>query len=277
MAEPPIPICVLTREQLLPAEFTARSLAEAVALEPQGVYTVARTFRGDHALLLDAHLDRLEQSAHLVGIPVNLDRARLREGLRTILHQAGFPDAKFRITIPRDDPDSVYLSLEQYHPVPEEIQREGAHVITVPLVRQNPVVKTTDWMTIRRPAYDSLPPTVYEGILVHEDGRLLEGMSSNFYGVLEGVLHTAGEGVLEGITRRAILEIAPAVISLKLVAVRRADVPRLTEAFLTSSGRGLVPITFIDGDPVGEGIVGPVAADMRRRYDAWTETMIEPI
>ncbi len=274
---PPIPTYILTPAGLTPAPYQVRSLTEAVRYEPRGVYTVARTFRGDHALLLDAHLDRLEQSAHLVNIPLRLDRGRLRAALRELLHQANYADAKFRITVSYEHPDWLYFALEPFRPVPEEIVRRGAHVITTPLVRQNPVVKTTDWMVVRQPAWDSLPPGVYEAILVGQDGRLLEGFSSNFYGVLDGVLRTALDGVLAGITRQAILAIAPEVLPVEPVGVHLSELPRLAEAMLTSSGRGVVPITRIDGQPVGDGQVGPVVSALRPRYDAWTEAHIEPV
>ncbi|MBN2303991.1 MAG: aminotransferase class IV family protein [Anaerolineae bacterium] len=272
-----IPTFILTADGLVPAPFAVDSLAEAIAHEPQGVYTVTRTFRGDYALLLDAHLDRLEESARLVDIPLVLDRARLRAALREMLHNAGYPDAKFRITVPREQPDLLYLSLEPYQPVPDDVQTHGAHVITVPLARQNPVAKTTDWMTIRKPAYSSLPSGVYEGILVDPEGRILEGLSSNFYGVLDGVLRTAGEDILAGIVRRAVLQIAADVVPVELTALHVDDIGQLSEAFMTSSGRGVVPITMINGQPVASGHIGPVTGEIRRQYNVWTETHIEPI
>lgn len=272
-----IPTVILTPNGLEPAPYSVQSLPEAVPYEPSGVYTVARTFHGDRALLFDAHLDRLEESARLVNIPLRLDRARLRAALRDLLHEADYPDAKFRITVPREHPECIYLALEPYQPVPQAVQEQGAKVITVPMVRENPVAKTTDWMTTRRPAYDSLPPDAYEGILVNGAGRLLEGLSSNFYGVLDGTLYTASDRVLQGITRRAILTLAPEILPVKLETLDLDDLPRLSEAMLTSSGRGVVPITTINGQPVGDGTVGPMVAALRERYNRWTDTHAEPI
>jgi branched-chain amino acid aminotransferase len=272
-----IPTFVLTPDDLVPAPYHVKSLPEAVAHEPQGVYTVARTFHGDHALLFDAHLDRLEQSARLMHIPLDLDRARLRAALRELLHGTAYPDAKFRVTVPQDRPDHIFLVLEPYHPVPPAIMQQGASVITTPLVRENPIVKTTAWMAIRQPAVNTLPPGTYEAILVSEDDKLLEGLSSNFYGVLDGMLCTAGDGVLQGITRRAVLELAPQILPVRLSALHVADIPHLTEAMITSSGRGIVPVTHINGIPVGNGQVGPIITAVIDGYAAWTEAHIEPI
>lgn len=273
----PILTYVLTREGLVPTAYRVYSLPEAVAFEPQGVYTVARTFHGDRALLFDAHLDRMEESARLVGIPLTLDRPRLRAALRELLHRAGYADAKFRITVPRSDPEQLVFAVEPFKPVPEAIMRDGAHVITVQLVRENPVAKTTDWMMVRRPTYETLPPGVYEGVLVSPDGVVLEGMSSNIYGVLDGVLRTAGQGVLAGITRRAIYELAPQVLPVREEPLHVTDLPRLTEALLTSSGRGVVPITRIDDLVIGNGRVGPIVRRLQQLYDDWTLAHSEPI
>lgn len=276
-ADQPIPTYILTPHELRPTDYRVRSLAEAVTHEPRGVYTVARTFYGNRALLLDAHLDRLEESAQLVGIPLRLDRDRLRVALRELITHARYPDAKFRITVPRERPDCIYLALELFTPVPDHIMQQGAHVITLPLVRENPDAKTTDWMSARRPAYASLPPGVYEGMMVTADGWLTEGLSSNVYGVLNGVLRTAGQGVLAGITRRAIYEIAPEVLPIRTAPLHVNNIPHLSEALLTSSGRGVVPITRIDDVPVENGQVGPITRRLQALYDDWTATHSAPI
>ncbi|MBN1681914.1 MAG: aminotransferase class IV family protein [Anaerolineae bacterium] len=273
----PVQTSILTPDGLIPGTHQAASFAEAVSSTPQGVYTAARTFHGNHALLLDAHLDRLDQSARLVNIPVTYDRSRLRAALRELLKQAAYPDAKFLITLPHDTPEHIYLALAPYTPVPDEVQQHGASVIMVPLVRKNPVAKTTDWMTLRRPTFDNLPEGVYEAILTGSDGALLEGLSCNFYGILNGALTTADYGVLKGITRRAIFEIVTGTLPVTLTPVYKHQIPQLTEAMLTSSGRGVVPITMINGQPVGTGTPGPIVAAIRDRYDAWTESAIEPI
>lgn len=272
-----IPTYILTSDGLKPTEYRVSSLVEAVTHEPRGVYTVARTFFGNRALLFEAHLDRLEESAHLVGIPLTLDRERLRAALRTLLQEAGYPDAKFRITVPRDNPNDIYIGLEPFTPVPDTLMQSGVRVITVPIVRQDPNVKTTDWMSVRRPTYESLPQGVYEGVMVTADGRLLEGLSSNIYGVIDGVLRTAGSGVLAGITRRAIFEFAPTVLPVSSEPLHTGDIPNLSEAMLTSSGRGVVPITVINDHTISDGQVGPIVRRMQQLYDVWTESHSEPI
>ena len=241
-----IPTMILDGEALRPTEYQVGSLAEAVIYEPRGVYTVARTFHGDHALLLDAHLDRLEESARLSNIPLRLDRTRCGPPSAHCCARRASPRAAsaspFRRTIRR-----CCTAAEPLQQLDPALLSEGAAVITVPIRRENPAVKTTEWLATRRSAHSTLPEGIYEAIMQDERGCLLEGLSSNFYGVLDGTLHTAGDGVLAGITRRAVFEVAPQILPLSLEPVCREDMPALTEAMLTSSTRGVVPITRTTG------------------------------
>ncbi|HML20851.1 MAG TPA: aminotransferase class IV [Aggregatilinea sp.] len=272
-----IPVSILGPEGLSPAPYRAASLAEAVVYEPNGVYTVARTFFRTRALLFDAHLDRLEESARLAGILLDLDRARLRAALREMIEVAGYADTKFRITVPEADPAHLYLSIEALQPVDPVLLANGVNVALVPIRRATPQIKTTVWMEQRRGTASALPGGAYEGVMQDDRGCVLEGLSSNFYGVLAGVLRTAGDGVLAGITRKAIFEIAPDVLPVDLTPICREDIGRLDEAMLTSSGRGVVPVTAIDGKPVGSGRVGPVVQALMAGYGQWTEAHAEPI
>src|SRR5690242_6109125 len=113
-----IPINIVKPQGVVAPTYTAESLADAATKEPQGVYTVARTYERNKALLLNDHLDRLERSAQLEGISVTLDREALRDALRNLIDQSGYSDSRFRITIPRANPDQQIISLEPFKPVP---------------------------------------------------------------------------------------------------------------------------------------------------------------
>lgn len=270
-----IPICIVTPQGVIAAPYTANSLADAAAHEPQGVYTVGRTYQRDHALLFDDHLDRLEQSARLEHISVQLDRKALRKALRDLIDQSGYAESRYRITIPRATPDQLIISLERFKPVPAEIITRGARVITIGLERHNPAAKTTVWMTERQAAVQTFPVGIYEGILTAADGTMLEGTSSNFYAILNGTLRTANEGVLGGIGRRVLLKVAPDILSVDLRPVR-IDEP-FDEAFLTSASRHVIPVVEIDGRKVGSGQPGPYTLRLRDAYDRWAAAHLELI
>jgi branched-chain amino acid aminotransferase len=273
-----IPIGILKAGKIEPVPYSAESLADAASKEPQGVYTAARTFNRNQALLLDDHLDRLERSAKLEGIAVTLDRAALRNALRTLSEKSGYGDSRFRITIPRDHPDEPILTLEEYHPVPQELIDNGVRVVLVRLARRNPEAKTTDWMLTRRAATEAFPKGVYEGILVTEDGELLEGTNTNFYAIRNDTLRTAGEyEVLSGIARRIVLTVATEILQVELKAIHTGEIPLISEAFLTSATRGVIPIVQIEDHQIGDGRPGNFTRHIRERYEAWATAHLEPI
>ncbi len=274
----PIPTVILTSQGVIAPPYTSASLAEAASKDPQGVYTVARTYERNKALLLSDHLDRLERSAQLEGITVKLDRLALRKALRDLIDQSGYPESRFRITIPRETPDQQYLSLEPYKPVPAEIIARGARIMTVHMQRHNPAAKSTAWATERKSAVEAFPPGIYEGVLVSPDEALLEGTSSNFYAILDGTLRTANDTlVLGGIARRIVLTVAADILPVMEEPVHIDRIAELSEAFLTSAGRGVIPIVEIDGRAIGDGTPGPLTLKLRAAYDAWATNHLEPI
>lgn len=273
-----IPIGIVKAGNVETVPYTAASLADAASKEPQGVYTAGRTYQHDKVLLFDEHLDRLERSARLEGITVTVDRPAVRAALKQLVDQSGYDDARFRITLPREAPDQPIITLEPFKPVPAAIIQNGALVVTVHMNRHNPVAKTTEWMTRRRAATDSFPSDIYEGILVAEDGSLLEGTNSNFYGIRGGTLYTADNNrVLPGIARRILLTVAPEVLPVHMTAIKVDEIGSLGEAFLTSASRGVIPIVEIDGKPVGNGKPGPYTLRLRDQYEAWANARLEPL
>jgi len=273
----PVLTAILTPAGLEPTPYSATSLSDAARYEPAGVYTVARTFHRTGALELDAHLARLEESARLTGIPTVPDRAEIRAALRTLIDRAGYPETRFRITIPAHSPRRVHFALEPLAPVSDSLRRDGVAVQTFAARRSNPAAKSTTWMTDRASLQAQMKPGVYEGLLTDSDGAILEGLTSNFYAILDGRLRTAGAGILNGISRRIVLTVAPDILPVEEQAVTLADIPALSEAFLTSSSRGVIPIVAIDGQPIGAGQPGPLTRRISAAYDAWAEEHIEPI
>jgi branched-chain amino acid aminotransferase len=266
----------LTPDGLQPVAYTADSLREAAEHEPDGIYTVTNTYNTFQTLKLDSHLDRMEDSAVREGIALQLDRPRLRKALRQMISEAGFGDVRFRVTVPRSQPDHFIISLEPYTPPSSSIANAGVRCITVSgLARRNPSAKTNDWLIDR--SHFELPDGIYEGLLLTEDGFILEGFSSNFYAILDGELRTAGEGVLPGIAQQIVFAVAPEILILRRDAVHYSDLAHCTEAFMTSSSRGVIPIINIDGQQIGDGTPGPRTMAIQRAYNRWVQAHLEDL
>lgn len=272
-------IRILTPQGLEPVAYTAASLSEAERFEPHdGVYTVTNTFSGGLVLKFDAHLDRLEDSAARAGIPLQLDRSCLRAALREMIAASGFEDVRFRITVPAEQPDSLILTLEPFRPLPPETYERGVRCITVAgSARHNPTVKSSGWLHERRHIEAALPEGIFTALLLGENDEILEGTSSNFYAVLDGELRTAGSGVLPGIAQQIVFAVAGPIIAVKQIPITVHDLPRCSEAFITSSSRGIVPVIEIDGCPIGEAVPGSITRSLRAAYLDWVAAHAEPL
>jgi branched-chain amino acid aminotransferase len=112
--------------------------------------------------------------------------------------------------------------------------------------------------------------------MVGENGLLLEGLSSNFFAIIDGVAWTARESVLSGITRSLVIQAAQRIgVELNLQAVAYNRIPELQEAFLTSATRAVLPVRQIDATLVGSGVPGPLTRQLGEAYqqeiDRWLE------
>jgi branched-chain amino acid aminotransferase len=269
----------LTSQDLESVDYTAESLNEAAQYEPSdGVYTVTNTYQITKVLLFDAHLDRMEDSARRADIPLKLDRKRLRYALRRMIEESSYGDVRFRVTVPRDSPEAFIITLEPYTPPPDTLIQQGVRVITAAnSARSNPSAKTTGWMHDRKRLAEAQPMGIYDTILLDSGGNMLEGLSSNFYAIIDGQLHTAGEGVLPGIAQKIVFEVAPALLPVVKTAPNITDLPRITEAFITSSSRGIIPIIEIDGQQLGDGTPGDRTRQLRAAYLNWAQGHLEEL
>lgn len=232
------------------------SLAAASAALPAGSYTTLRTYGGGRLLRLDSHRQRLEDS---LTVRAPLERRRLGTGIRGVLDRAAIPgESRLRLTF---SPPHLFISIEPFEPLPESGFRDGVRCVTVPVHRDNPHAKSTSFIATAARAYASLPPGIEEGLMVADDGALLEGLSSNVFALLEDTLRTEVERVLPGVTRSLTLELAEQEgVPIRLRAVTRGELPRVEECFLTSVSREILPVVQVDAQVIGDGRPGPVSA-----------------
>jgi branched-chain amino acid aminotransferase len=241
-----------------------------------GVYTVFRLFPQGQILRFDFHFLRLQRSAELLGIHFNLTELWLRQAIRLAVAYSGIPMPRLRLTIPASDPESVVIALEPFQPPPAYVYEEGVKAALARGTRQLPEAKDTAFIAARQALFSQHPGT-YEVLLCDDQGFILEGLTSNFYAVLDGSLRTAGTGVLYGTARSLLLETAPSLLPVVLQPVNLSELPRLTEALLSSASRGVVPIVQIDAQTIGLGEPGPLTRQLMQAYHQRLEQELEPL
>lgn len=255
------------------------TLDQATNTLPAGAYTTFRTYQKTSALHLDGHMERLVNSANLAGYDLRLNQELFRRQLRSAIAQHPADEVRVRLTIPFSDQlENSYLFVDALT-VPTPAQRlNGVRTLTREMRRSNPSAKLTDFISSSKNTRQLLKQGYEEILMVEKSGEILEGLSSNFFAVVDGDLWTAGEGVLFGITREMVLQISSEQgLSLHLKPQNLSNLQVFDEAFITSTSRAVLPVTEIDHQPIGSGKPGPITQQLMESYERQVLREIEPI
>jgi len=255
----------ITPDGNLPLTIQASSLDELTHQLPQGLYTTFRTYDDCKRVLgLKSHLERLYQPVLEQGTEPVVSKAVLRNQMKVIV-QDFQTEARIRLVMAKNG--DIYLALSSLIPLPPEIYQFGVQAITSDVQRESPRLKSTAFITASQDVRVQIARNeVFEALLVRNNA-ILEGMTSNFFYIKDGVLGTARNNILLGVTRKTVIQVIRGN-GYRIVyrSLKQEQVQALSEAFLTSSSRGIVPIVQIDNTTVGEGIPGPITKELIVAY-----------
>jgi len=258
-----------------PVQTQANTLDEFTRELPQGLYTTFSTLsHGVRVLGFHAHLERLYVPAAELSISPAVDAETLRSRIAVLvkINQPG--ESRVRLILTKNN-GNIFICIQPFEPLPKTVYEDGVKVITVEMARQTPRLKDTGFISDSIEQRKQVGKDAFE-VLLTKSGCVLEGMTSNFYAVNGSKLITARRGILFGVTRRVILRLARGLgMSIEYRAPALNE--KMTEAFLTSSSRGVVPIVSIDGRLVGKGKVGQWAGMLSKAYQAYVEERSEKI
>lgn len=234
---------------------------------------------------LDDHLDRFERSCAKMRLTNPLGREETRSRLVEMVAKSGIRDAYvmmiltrglryIRQTAPEECQNALYLMVTPYLWVmDEETQKTGGSTIIARSVRRiapgsiDPTVKNLQWGDFTRGILETRDRGAMYPILTDADANLTEGSGFNVILIKDGKLYTPRRGVLEGVTRKSTLAVAS---SLGLDYVMD-DIPvsmayEADEIMLVTTAGGVMPVTTLDGAPVGTGEVGPITKALWKGY-----------
>ncbi len=283
-ALPPVDAWIWIDGDVLPAGEARVPVLDRGFLYGDSIFEVTRT-AGRRPLFFAEHLSRLEQSARLLSMQVPA-RPVLAAACRAIVDR--FPDGEcyLRLIVTRgsgpldldpaaaDTPRLVVLGKALRLP-DAALYEHGAALVTVTPadcgVRMLPAAKSSNYLPSVMALHLARKRQAYEALLCDGDGAITEGASSNFFIVRGGVLLTPplSLGLLSGITRAAVLRLAQGLgLPTREARFTAEDAERADEAFLTSSVRGLVPVTRLNDLPLGDGQPGPITQRLLAAYAA---------
>src|SRR5437867_2057697 len=249
-----------------------------------GVYEVIAVHE-DCLVDEEPHLERLDRSLNALRIPWPMKPAALKLVMRELIRRNQLTNGSVYIQVtrgvaPRDHAfpkraiaPALVMTTKRAKPLPATALGEGVSVITVPDIRWGRCdIKSVSLLPNILAKQAAIESGAFEAWLVNSAGEITEGSSTNAWIVTDDgqvVTHPPGPKILSGITRLTVLRIA-ADSQIKVVE-RPFDLHELQsarEAFLTSTSSRVLPVTSVDGHPIGNGRPGPIAMRLRELYEA---------
>ncbi len=246
-------------------------------------YDVVHVWKGNFFRLED-HLDRFEASAASMRLTLPYSRESIREVLGECVRLAGLEDAYVEMGCTRGvpapgsrDPRTCVNRFFAYA-IPfvwiatEEQRRRGLHLVIssvrrIPPESVDPTAKNFHWGDLMRGLREAHDRGGETAVLSDGEGNVTEGPGFNIFAVKDGRVFTPAHGVLEGITRRTVMELCAGegipleAGPLPAEAVRNAD-----EVFISSTAGGILPVTRVDGKELGSGDPGPLSTRLHDLY-----------
>ncbi|RAH43201.1 aminotransferase class IV [Aspergillus brunneoviolaceus CBS 621.78] len=226
---------------------------------------------------LDDHITRLESTCQKLRLQLPLPREEVKRILVDMVAQSGIRDAFVEIIVtrglkgvrgtnPKDIHNRSYMFIQPYVWVMEpEVQPVGGSAIIARTVRRvppgsiDPTVKNLQWGDLVRGLHEAADRGATYPFLTDGDTNLTEGSGFNIVIVKDGVLFTPQRGVLEGVTRKSVIDVARAnCLDIRVELVPVENVYTADEIFMCTTAGGIMPITTLDGQPVKDGKVGPI-------------------
>ncbi|MCB9138969.1 MAG: aminotransferase class IV [Caldilineaceae bacterium] len=263
--------------EFTPAEHAALPLNDLGIVRGYGVFDFWRTYDGTPFHQRE-HLQRFARSAAQIDLALPWTEDELNALVNETVARNGFANAGIRIIAtggpapdymsPQGNP-SLVIMVKAVPAYQATNYSEGCRAITKAMIRERPTVKSLNYIGAIMAVEEAKRRDATEALYLTADGCITEGTRSNFFLVKGGELITPAEGVLDGITRMAVLKLAPARLPTTERAVHISELADADEVFITSSTKELLPIVQIDDLVIGDGRPGPVTLTLLDDFRAY--------
>jgi branched-chain amino acid aminotransferase len=268
--------------RVMPLEDARIPITDHGLLYGDGVFEGIRIIAG-RVFRLDDHLGRFSCAARAIGLELPGGVAAARAAVLQTARAFGEPEAYVRLVATRGvgalgvDPATcpaprLFCIVDRIRLYDEAKQRDGLDLVTVSVRRPpadvlDPRVKSLNYLNNVLAKREARLRGADEALVLNTRGDIAEAAVANLFCVREGVLRTPPptDGALEGITRRTVLELAAELgFASEERTLGRFDLFAASEAFLTGSGAGLVPVRSLDRERIAGP--GPVFAAIREAF-----------
>lgn len=262
------------------SENEAQVLAKDIAvLRGYGAFDFLRTYNR-RPFYLKEHISRLRNSADLIGLDLKWSDDEIAKAVTDTLEKnPGHDEANIRIVVTGGESSNgvlpegngkLIIMVTDKHPLPEWWYSEGAAVATVDVERYIPESKSINYLNAVMAQQKAKKANCIEAIYVDRNKRVLEGTTTNFFAFKGNTLITPGRDILDGITRKVVLQLAEDLFDVEIRDIDRNELSSFDEVFITASNKEIVPVIQIDDLVIGEGRPGPNSKRIMELFSQYT-------
>lgn len=281
-----MPRTIFLNDRLVPEAEARISVFDHGLLYGDGVFEGLRSY-GGRVFRLDAHLDRLWASARAICLEIPLAKEAMAQAVIETLAANGLADGYIRLIVTRGagtlglDPNrcsnpQVIIIADTISLYPQEFYEQGLRIVTAATQRiqsaaLSPRIKSLNYLNNIMAKLEGLRAGCVEALMLNHKGEVAECTGDNVFVVRSGRLLTPppDAGILEGITRNAVMELAHAAgIDCREATLTRHDLYTADECFLTGTAAEVIPVVDIDGRKIGSGVPGPVTTRLKDDFHA---------
>ena len=263
-----------TNGQWVHPQEASLSVNDIAVLRGYSVFESLRTYdrRPFH---LNEHLARLYHSAEIIELEIPWPRQHIIDVVQEIIARNAYHHAAVRLLVTGGESEDGILPsgppklIVMITPLGErDMERfaRGYKLITSSLQRTSPEAKTTNYIAAVRALKEAELRGANDALFVNELGHVLESTRSNFFIFLGDTLVTPREGVLIGITRNVVLELARGRFIIEERPILMTELLVADEAFVTSSSREITPVVQVDEHVIADGKPGPRTYELEQRF-----------
>ena len=260
-----------------------------------GVFEGIRFYNG-RVFQMEAHIDRLWESARSICLEIPISRQEMDEALLETIRQNDLRDGYVRLIVTRGVGNlglnpvqckrpSIIIIASTIALYSEETYRRGLTVVTVPTRRMgpatlNPAIKSLNYLNNVLARIEANLANADEALMLNDAGNIAECTADNLFVVKRGQIMTPpiSAGALRGITRGVVFDIAAELdIKISEPELTRHDLYIADEAFLTGTAAEVIPMVKVDGRAIGDGKPGEITKRTIARFRELTRETGTPI
>ena len=262
--------------KFVPADQAVIPVDDLAVIRGIGVFDLLRTYNGK-PYFLSEHVSRLLNSAREINLELPWSHAEICRVALETLDRNNLDEANIRIIVtggssldfmtPAGKPRLLVL-VTPLPKLPAHWYSKGVTVITLKVRRSNPGVKSINYLPAAMALRDAQARGAAEVLFLDDNDNALEGATSNLFAFIGGRLVTPGRGILSGITRKVVLEMAAQHYPVEIRDLSRQELLGAREVFITGTNKGLVPVVRIDDTKIGTGRPGPETGNIMKLLKA---------